>query len=87
MFQGASIVQQTGVALLAAVTAIWAVTFLHVQRRRAAEVPAPGGPSLRSLPVQSGPPRAESVELTADERAAFARLVRQFGGGRARPGS
>ncbi|MVO86009.1 hypothetical protein GPA10_14910 [Streptomyces sp. p1417] len=82
MFQGASIVQQTGVALLAAVTAIWAVTFLRVQRRRAAELPAPGGPALRSLPVQSGPPRAETVELTPDERAAFARLARQFGGGR-----
>lgn len=84
MFQGASIVQQSGVALLAGVTVVWAVTFLRVQRRRAAELAAPSGPSLRSLPVQSGPPRMESVELTADERAAFAGLVRQFGRGRPR---
>lgn len=69
-------------ALLAGVTVIWAVTYLRGQRRRGVELPAPGGPSLRSLPVQSGPPRAESVELTADERAAFARLVRQFGADR-----
>ncbi|MEI5099431.1 hypothetical protein RB200_13535 [Streptomyces sp. PmtG] len=81
MAEGASIVQQTGVALLAAVTVIWALTFLHL-RRREAEPQARGGPSLRSLPVQSGPPRAESVELTAAERAAFAGLVRQFGRGR-----
>ncbi|ARX84138.1 MULTISPECIES: hypothetical protein [Streptomyces] len=82
MFQGASIVQQTGVVLLAALTAIWAVTFLHVQRRRAAEPATGNSPSLGSLPVQSGPPRAESVELTPDERAAFAGLIRQFGRGR-----
>lgn len=68
--------------LLAALTAIWAVTFLHVQRRRAAEPATGGSPSLGSLPVQSGPPRAESVELTPDERAAFAGLIRQFGRGR-----
>ncbi|WJV48148.1 hypothetical protein [Streptomyces flavofungini] len=82
MFQGASIVQQTGLVLLAALTAVWAVTFLHVQRRRAAEPATGGSSSLGSLPVQSGPPRAESVELTPDERAAFAGLIRQFGRGR-----
>ncbi|WP_282793660.1 hypothetical protein [Streptomyces sp. CC224B] len=79
MFDGASIVQQTGVALFAAATALWALTFLRIRRLRAA--PAPEGPALRSLPGQSGPPRAESVDLTAAERAAFAGLVRQFGTG------
>ncbi|MFD9905185.1 hypothetical protein [Streptomyces sp. NPDC059063] len=81
MFQGASIVHQTGAALLAAVTVIWAVTFVQM-RRRGPELQGQDGASLRSLPVQSGPPGAESVELTADERDAFARLVRQFGKGR-----
>ncbi|MEV0439914.1 hypothetical protein AB0I84_01235 [Streptomyces spectabilis] len=82
MFDGASIVQQTSVALFAAVTTIWAVTFLRVRRDREAGPAPASGPALRSLPVQSGPPGAESVQLTAAERAAFAGLVRQFGKGR-----
>ncbi|WP_030673616.1 hypothetical protein [Streptomyces sp. NRRL B-1347] len=82
MFDGASIVQQTSVALFAAVTTLWAVTFLRVRRSREAGPQTSGGPALSSLPVQSGPPGAESVQLTAAERAAFAGLVRQFGKGR-----
>ncbi|QCX77181.1 hypothetical protein C9F11_17640 [Streptomyces sp. YIM 121038] len=84
MFDGASIVQQTSVALFAAVTTLWAVTFLRLRRGREAgpQISGAGGPALRSLPVQSGPPGAESVQLTAAERAAFAGLVRQFGKGR-----
>ncbi|GGV39153.1 hypothetical protein GCM10010245_62050 [Streptomyces spectabilis] len=69
-------------ALFAAVTTIWAVTFLRVRRDREAGPGISSGPALRSLPVQSGPPGAESVQLTAAERAAFAGLVRQFGKGR-----
>ncbi|GHE75950.1 hypothetical protein GCM10018785_50330 [Streptomyces longispororuber] len=65
-------------ALFAAATALWALTFLRIRRLRAAPAPAPEGPALRSLPGQSGPPRAESVDLSAAERAAFAGLVRQF---------
>ncbi|MBM7171163.1 hypothetical protein JQK87_22720 [Streptomyces sp. G44] len=80
MLQDVSIVQQAGVAVLAAATMVWAIGLVRVLRRE-----RPDGTvrrqaqGLRALPGQQGPPRAEAVELTADERAAFAGLVRQFG--------
>ncbi|MGW6055233.1 hypothetical protein [Streptomyces sp. NPDC055189] len=83
MFQNVSILQQTGLAVLAVATAAWAVGLVRMLRRDQVDVDAwrrPG--ALGALPVQSGPPRAETVELTPDERAAFAGLVRQFGDGR-----
>lgn len=91
MLQNVSILQQTGVAVLAAATVVWAVGLVRVMRRDQADVDVwrqshsqPHSPSqaLRALPAQAGPPHAEAAELTADERAAFAGLVRQFGDGR-----
>ncbi|WP_399926203.1 hypothetical protein [Streptomyces kanamyceticus] len=86
MLQDVSIVQQIGVAALAVATVAWAVGLVRVMRRERPDVEtwrqAQGLQSLqglRALPGQQGPPRAEAVELTADERAAFAGLVRQFG--------
>ncbi|MGA4849446.1 hypothetical protein ACOBQB_25500 [Streptomyces sp. G5(2025)] len=80
MLQDVSIVQQAGVAVLAMATAVWAVGLVRVMRRERPDVAARRQvPGLRALPGQQGPPRAETVELTADERAAFAGLVRQFG--------
>ncbi|MEU8957565.1 hypothetical protein AB0C93_25035 [Streptomyces sp. NPDC048518] len=97
MLQEVSTIQQIGVAVLAVATVVWAVGLVRVMRR---ERPGrPGGferferldvegwgqaQPLHALPVQQGPPRAEAVELTADERDAFAGLVRQFGEGRGR---
>ncbi|GGV53045.1 hypothetical protein [Streptomyces longisporoflavus] len=84
MFQNVSILQQAGVAVLAVATAAWSVGLVRMLRRDRADADVrrrrPG--ALTALPVQSGPPRAETVELTPDERAAFAGLVRQFGDGR-----
>ncbi|MFH8289099.1 hypothetical protein [Streptomyces sp. NPDC018059] len=83
MLQDVSTVQQMGVAALAVATVAWAVGLVRVMRRERPDVEAwrqaQGLQSLRALPGQQGPPRAEAVELTADERAAFAGLVRQFG--------
>ncbi|MGW0533472.1 hypothetical protein [Streptomyces sp. NPDC003032] len=83
MFRDVSIVQQIGVTVLAVATVAWAVGLVRVMRRDQASPSSPlrssrGGP----IPAQQGPPRAETVELTADERAAFAGLVRQYGDGR-----
>lgn len=75
-----SILQLTGVTVLALATAIW---FVGVSRllRRARAVPAVRhrGQALSAMPHQqrSGP-AAESVELTPEEHAAFAVLVSQF---------
>lgn len=86
MLQNVSILQQAGVAVLAAATAVWAVGLVRVMRRD--DGPGSGvdvwrkDQALRALPAQAGPPCTETVELTADERAAFAGLVRQFGDGR-----
>ncbi|MFK4066033.1 hypothetical protein [Streptomyces sp. NPDC029674] len=55
-------------------------TRFDVAARHDAEASRPV-PSL-TIVAQPGPPRAETVELTPDERAAFAGLVRQFGDGR-----
>lgn len=83
MFQNVSILQQAGVAVLAAATVVWAVGLVRVMRRDQADADVwRESQALRALPAQTGPPHAETVELTADERAAFAGLVRQFGHGR-----
>ncbi|MCF3124094.1 MULTISPECIES: hypothetical protein [Streptomyces] len=83
MLQDVSIVQQIGVAVLAVATVVWAVGLVRVMRRDRLDVQVwRQAQALRALPVQQGPPRAETVELTADERAAFAGLVRQYGEGR-----
>ncbi|MFI7318734.1 hypothetical protein [Streptomyces venezuelae] len=91
MLQDVSIVQQIGVAVLAVATVVWAVGLVRMMRKDRFgdrfegrfDAEAWGqAPSLRALPAQQGPPRTETVELTADERAAFAVLVRQFGEGR-----
>ncbi|MEU7582325.1 hypothetical protein AB0B50_32610 [Streptomyces sp. NPDC041068] len=83
MLQDVSIVQQIGVAVLAVATVVWAVGLVRVMRKDRYDVEVwRRSQALRSLPSQQGPPRAETVELTADERAAFAGLVRQFGEGR-----
>ncbi|MET7385362.1 hypothetical protein [Streptomyces sp. NPDC005385] len=75
-----SILQLTGVAFLALATAVWVVGLARLLRGgpSGAVTPHPGE-ALRALPGQrrSGPD-SESVELTPEERAAFARLVRQF---------
>ncbi|MFC8124613.1 hypothetical protein [Streptomyces sp. NPDC057302] len=83
MLQNVSILQQTGVAVLAVATVVWAVGLVRVLRRDQVDVDVwRRSQALRALPAQTGPPRAETVELTPDERAAFAGLVRQFGDGR-----
>ncbi|MEV2251073.1 hypothetical protein AB0I94_10910 [Streptomyces sp. NPDC050147] len=83
MLQNVSILQQTGVAVLAAATVVWAVGLVRVMRRDQADVGVRRqSQALSALPAQAGPPGAETAELTADERAAFAGLVRQFGHGR-----
>ncbi|MET8688430.1 hypothetical protein ABZV77_29910 [Streptomyces sp. NPDC004732] len=88
MLQDVSIVQQIGVAVLAVATVVWAVGLVRVMRKDRFDMeawrqtPSLRAPALRALPAQQGPPRTETVELTADERAAFAGLVRQFGEGR-----
>ncbi|MGW7070977.1 hypothetical protein ACWGII_17175 [Streptomyces sp. NPDC054855] len=83
MLQNVSILQQTGVAVLAAATVVWAVGLVRVMRRDQTDVDAwRRSRALGALPAQAGPPHAETVELTADERAAFAGLVRQFGDSR-----
>ncbi|APY87803.1 hypothetical protein DCW30_34645 [Streptomyces alfalfae] len=83
MFQDVSNVQRIGVALFAAATAVWTAGLVRVMRRDRlrAEVRRRAD-RLRALPAQQGPPHAEAVQLTADERAAFAGLIRQFGGRR-----
>ncbi|MFK0024915.1 hypothetical protein [Streptomyces sp. NPDC090798] len=75
-----SILQLTGVAVLALATAIWVVGLSRLLRRARTEaVVRHHGHLLRAMPHQrrSGP-AAESVELTPEEHAAFAGLVRQF---------
>ncbi|MFD3926835.1 hypothetical protein [Streptomyces sp. NPDC058614] len=75
-----SILQLTGVAALALATVIWVVGLVRLLRRdRSEAVPRRHGDALRALPRQrqSGPD-TESVELTPEEHAAFAGLVRQF---------
>ncbi|CAM5667143.1 putative protein OS=Streptomyces alboniger OX=132473 GN=CP975_14750 PE=4 SV=1 [Streptomyces alboniger] len=83
MFQDVSNVQRVGVALFAVATAVWTVGLVRVMRRDRLGVTGwRRTDRLRALPAQQGPPHAEAVQLTADERAAFAGLIRQFGDGR-----
>ncbi|WP_330305185.1 MULTISPECIES: hypothetical protein [unclassified Streptomyces] len=75
-----SILQLVGVAALALATVIWVVGLVRLLRRDRFEVAVcRHGDRLRAIPHQrqSGPV-AESVELTPEEHAAFAGLVRQF---------
>ncbi|MEU2743754.1 hypothetical protein ABZ656_53085 [Streptomyces sp. NPDC007095] len=75
-----SILQLMGVAVLALATVIWVVGLSRLLRRARTEVAVRHhGQLLRAMPHQlrSGP-AAESVELTPEEHAAFAGLVRQF---------
>ncbi len=75
--------QLLGVPALALAAAVWIVCVGHVlRRRRFQEAARRHGPLLRALPHQpQAGPELESVELTPDERDAFARLVRRFGDG------
>ncbi|MGW7261960.1 hypothetical protein [Streptomyces sp. NPDC054842] len=71
--------QPAGASVLALAAVIGVVGLVRLLRRsRSAAAPRPVG-TLRAVPGQrrSGP-GAESVELTPQERAAFAGLVRQF---------
>ncbi|MFE9766020.1 hypothetical protein ACFYPC_16090 [Streptomyces sp. NPDC005808] len=78
-----SILQLTGVATLALATVIWVVGLVRLLRggrgRSEAAAVRCQGDALCAMPRQrrSGPD-TESVELTPQEHAAFAGLVRQF---------
>ncbi|AVH58186.1 MULTISPECIES: hypothetical protein [Streptomyces] len=79
-----SILPLMGVAVLALATVIWVVGLVRLLRRDRSEVAVRrDGDTLRAIPHQrrSGP-AAESAQLTPEERAAFAGLVRQFGDSR-----
>ncbi|MER7675133.1 hypothetical protein [Streptomyces sp. NPDC096934] len=80
MPEHASISQLIGLAVLALVTVVWALGLIRLTRRaRAAGLLGPRRTVLRAMPGQRRTgPVAESVELTPEERAAFAGLVRQF---------
>lgn len=75
-----SIPQLIGVAVLALATVIWVVGLSRLIRRaRVGAVVRRHGTVLRAVPRQrwSGPV-TESVDLTPEEHAAFAGLVRRF---------
>ncbi|MCQ4212168.1 MULTISPECIES: hypothetical protein [Streptomyces] len=74
-----SILQQTGLAILAVATVAWVVGLIRLVRVVTAGPPRslPSLP-LGALPGQAQAPAVESVPLTADEQDAFAGLVRQF---------
>ncbi|GAB2754725.1 hypothetical protein [Streptomyces bullii] len=77
-----SILQLTGVVLLALATGAWTVGLIRVLRRGRAEASWPATDRLPGLPRQQGAgPGVEAVELTPAERAAFTGLVRRFGEG------
>ncbi|MFC8967527.1 hypothetical protein [Streptomyces sp. NPDC057094] len=75
-----SILQLTGVAFLALATVVWVVGLARLLRGGPSVTMAPHpGEALRALPGQRGHgPDTDAVELTPEERVAFARLVRQF---------
>ncbi|MHB9861093.1 hypothetical protein [Streptomyces sp. YIM S03343] len=90
-----AIARLAGLTVLAAVTALWLVFFQHLLRRRrmmAAVRNAVQNEAIRTvyreLPAAPGPsepangPEPKPVELTPEEQAAFAGLVRQFGDSR-----
>jgi hypothetical protein len=79
-----SILQLTGVAVLALASVVWVFGLTRVLRRCLAEPTAwhPAHP-LHGLPNQRDTaPHRESVELTPAEHDAFAGLVRQLSDGR-----
>ncbi|MGQ4383025.1 hypothetical protein [Streptomyces sp. SAS_270] len=84
MPEHASILQLTGVAVLALATAVWVVGLIRLLRRNRFEAAAVRpGDALWALPSQRQTgPGVECVELTPAERDAFAGLVRQFSDGR-----
>ncbi|MET7440066.1 hypothetical protein ACWERY_08350 [Streptomyces sp. NPDC004082] len=71
--------QLAGASVLALATAVWVVGLVRLLRRsRSTAARRPVG-TLRAVPGQRRTgPGAECVELTPQERAAFAGLVRQF---------
>jgi len=79
-----SILQLTGVAVLALATVAWVFGLTRVLRRSLAEPTAwHTAHPLYGLPNQRHTaPHVESVELTPAERDAFAGLVRQLSDGR-----
>jgi hypothetical protein len=83
-----AILRLAGLTVLAAATAVWLVCLRHVLRRRRMmaavrrEVARTAYRELPASPCSHEPatgPRPEPVELTPEERAAFAGLVREFG--------
>ena len=85
-----SILQLTGVSVLALAMGVWIAGLIRLLRapRRAGGVRHHGdvphrSDALRALPRQrQAGPALESVKLTLAERDAFAGLVRQFSDGR-----
>ncbi|MFI6462607.1 hypothetical protein [Streptomyces sp. NPDC050528] len=79
-----SILQLTGVAVLALATVAWVFGLTRLLRRSLVEPTAwHAAHPLHGLPPQRDtPPHLESVELTPAERDAFAGLVRQLSDGR-----
>ncbi|MET9290411.1 hypothetical protein [Streptomyces sp. NPDC003077] len=84
MIPSATTLQHIGLGILAVATVAWFVGLVRVLRRDRFELTVWRGSQrlLRSVPRQAGPagPPSECVELTAAEREAFARLVRQLTG-------
>ncbi|GAB2882450.1 hypothetical protein GCM10027074_58610 [Streptomyces deserti] len=77
-----SILQLTGVVLLALAAGAWTVGLIRVLRRGRAEASWPAAHRLSGLPrQQQAGPDLEAVELTPAERAAFAGLVRRLSDG------
>ncbi|MFI6401521.1 hypothetical protein [Streptomyces sp. NPDC050548] len=79
-----SILQLTGVAVLALATVAWVLGLTRILRRAFAEPTVwHAAHPLHGLPGQRDTaPHLESVELTPAERDAFAGLVRQLSDGR-----
>lgn len=79
-----SILQLTGVAVLALATVAWVIGLTRVLRGTLSEAtPWHSAHPLYALPNQrEAAPHLESVELTPAERDAFAGLVRQLSDGR-----
>ncbi|MEV0845305.1 hypothetical protein AB0J21_05330 [Streptomyces sp. NPDC049954] len=82
MPQNVSVVQQIGVAAILVATAAWVVGRVRFSRRDRFEATdwhaARPAPPHGGIPHQTVP-ATEHVDLTPDERAAFAGLVRQLG--------
>ena len=76
------ILQLVSLAVFALATVFWVVGLLRIHRRRGQGAVRRRAGTLGALPGQrrSGP-HWDSVELTADERDAFANLVRRLSDG------